>query len=179
MPTTTHKKGMKRVMTALKERHLMIIRALNNPDRPMQPITREQLNALADKLGLEQLAADTSYLIKIGLIEPNAASFSIDRQPFFNIGCMALTAKGFDYANTDTIGSELNAVTIKIHKNTLEQLETIINNVNLPQSEKKTLLKLIKEKGAESVVGKCVDTLFANAGAITQILSELAKSISS
>lgn len=68
---------------AIKERHLMILRALNNPDRPMQPITREQLNALADKLGLEQLAADTSYLIKIGLIEPNAASFSIDRQPFF------------------------------------------------------------------------------------------------
>ncbi len=165
-------------MTAIKERHLMIIRALNNPNRPMEPINREQLNTLADKLGWEQLAADTSYLMKIGLIEPKAVSFSIDRQPFFNIDYMALTAKGFDYANTDTIGSEVNAVTIKIHKNTLEQLETIINNTNLPQSEKKTLLKLLKEKGAESVVGKCVDTLFANAGVVTQILSELAKSIS-
>ncbi|HGJ5876719.1 MAG TPA: hypothetical protein ACHBX0_10450 [Arsenophonus sp.] len=51
MLTTTHKKGIKRVMTVLKERHLMIIRALNNPDRPMQPINREQLNNLADKLG--------------------------------------------------------------------------------------------------------------------------------
>lgn len=80
------------------------------------------------------MAADTRYLIKIGLIEPKAVSFSIDGQHLFNIDCMVLTAKGFDYANNDTIGSELNAVTIKIHKNTLEQLETIINNVNLPQS---------------------------------------------
>ncbi|BET97621.1 hypothetical protein TCT1_25420 [Xenorhabdus sp. TCT-1] len=47
---------------------------------------------------------------------------------------------------------------------------------NLPESEKKTLLQLVKEKDAESVIGKCVDTLFANAGTVSQVLSELAKS---
>lgn len=163
-------------MTAIKERYLMILRALNNPDRPMQPISAEKFDFLKETIGSDQLALDLNYLIKIGLVKKGAVDFSVSNFRFFSPHLMALTAKGFDYANTDTIGSELNAVTIKIHKNTLEQLETIINNVNLPQSEKKTLLKLLKEKGAESVVGKCVDTLFANAGAITQILSELAKS---
>ncbi|WP_338885166.1 hypothetical protein [Xenorhabdus sp. TH1] len=128
-------------------------------------------------MGWDQLAADTNYLMRIGLVEPKAVVFGIDGHYVFNTNCMALTAKGFDYANVDTIGSELNAVTIKIHKNTIEQIETIIMSANLPESEKKTLLQLVKEKGAESVVGKCVDTLFANAGAATQVLSELAKSV--
>ncbi|MFS1538857.1 MAG: hypothetical protein ACL7BU_09360 [Candidatus Phlomobacter fragariae] len=72
---------------------------------------------------------------------------------------------------------ELNAIMIKIHKNIFEQIETIIKSANLPKSEKKTLLKLVK-KSVESVVRKCVDTLFVNAGAVTQLLSELAKSVS-
>ncbi|WP_340611896.1 hypothetical protein [Xenorhabdus bharatensis] len=164
-------------MATLKERHLMIIRALNNPDRPLQPISDEKLNLLGDMLGWDQMADDTRYLMNIGLINPDAVGFSFDGRYTFRTDFMALTAKGFDYANVDTIGSELNAVTIKIHKNTLEQIETIIMSANLPESEKKTLLQLLKEKGAESVVGKCVDTLFANAGTVSQVLSELAKSV--
>ncbi|WP_334467946.1 hypothetical protein [Arsenophonus sp. PmNCSU2021_1] len=167
---------MTRSMTPIKERHLMLIRELNNPDSPMQPISTEKFDFLEEKIGTNQLALDLNYLIEIGLVKKGAVVLGHNNYSLFYVEHMALTAKGFDYANTDTIGSELNAVTIKIHKNTLEQIETIIRSANLAEPEKQTLLKLVKEKGAESVVGKCVDTLFANAGTVTQVLSELAKS---
>lgn len=174
--TTTHKKGIKKLMTTLKERYQMIIRALNNPDKPLQPISNEKFEFLKEMIGTDQLALDVNYLIEIGLIKKDAVVFGCEGHCFFSPHLMALTAKGYDYANIDTIGNDLNAVTIKIHKNTLEHIETIINKANLPESEKKTLLKLVKEKGAEAIVGKCVDTLFANASVVTQVLSELAKS---
>lgn len=163
-------------MATLKERHEMIIRALNDPDRPMSAISGDKLQFLGDTIGWDQLASDTKYLIAAGLVDRDAIRFGIDGGYVFMGDCMALTAKGFDYANIDTVGSDVNAVTIKIHKNTIEQIESIINAINIPESEKKTLMQLVKEKGAESVVSKCVDILFSNAGAATHVLSELAKS---
>ncbi len=154
----------------------MLIRELNIPDRPMQPISREKFEFLRKTLGENQLAIDLDYLISIGLVKKGAVVLGQNNNSLFYPHLMALTAKGYDYANIDTIGNDLNAVTIKIHKNTLEHIETIIKLANLPESEKKILLKLVKEKGAEAIVGKCVDTLFTNIGAVTQVLSELAKS---
>ncbi|WP_158302372.1 hypothetical protein [Sodalis glossinidius] len=66
-----------------------------------------------------------------------------------------------------TVGSEINAFEIKIHKQTLDQLENLINAANLGDREKHSLLQMVKEKGAEAVVGKCVDIVFANAAIAT------------
>ncbi|MBD2815953.1 hypothetical protein ID850_14535 [Xenorhabdus sp. Flor] len=165
-------------MTALAERQDMIIRAMNDREYLMSPISPENFQYLIDELGEEKLAKDINYLQSIGLVQLGAVGIgTTDDEPYsFNLNKMALTAAGVDYANMDTIGNKINTVTIKIHQNTLEQFESIIMSANLPESEKKTLLQLVKEKGAESVVGKCVDTLFANAGTVSQVLSELAKS---
>ncbi|WP_237388021.1 hypothetical protein [Xenorhabdus sp. Sc-CR9] len=166
-------------MTTLSERQDMIIRTMNDREHLMRPISTEKFQYLIDELGEEKLAEDINYLQSIGLVQLGAVGIgTTDDEPYsFNLHKMALTAAGVDYANMDTIGNKINTVTIKIHKNTLEQIESIIMAANLPESEKKTLLQLVKEKGAEKVVGKCVDTLFANAGAATQVLSELAKSV--
>lgn len=165
-------------MTPLSERQDMIIRTMNDREYLMRPISTEKFELLVKEFGEEKLAREVNYLQSIGLIQQGAIRFGVvDDEPYsFNLNKMALTAAGVDYANMDTIGNKINTITIKIHQNTLEQIETIIKSANLPESEKKTLLKLVKEKGAETVVGKCVDTLFANAGAVTQVLSELAKS---
>ncbi|MBE8598091.1 hypothetical protein [Xenorhabdus sp. BG5] len=165
-------------MAELSERQDMIIRTMNDREYLMTPISAEKFQFLIDELGEEKLAKDINYLQSIGLVQLGAVGIgATDDEPYsFNLNKMALTAAGVDYANMDTIGNKVNVVTIKIHKNTLEQIEAIISSANLPESEKKTLLQLVKEKGAESVVGKCVDTLFANAGVATQVLSELAKS---
>ncbi|CDH26737.1 hypothetical protein [Xenorhabdus bovienii] len=165
-------------MTTPSERQDMIIRTMNDREYLMSPISTEKFQSLINELGEEKLAKDLSYLQSIGLVQLGAVEIgTTDDEPYsFNLNKMALTAAGVDYANMDTIGNKINTVTIKIHQNTLEQIETIILSANLPESEKKTLLQLVKEKGAESVVGKCVDTLFANAGSVTQVLSELAKS---
>ncbi|MFS1583836.1 MAG: hypothetical protein ACL7AY_14435 [Candidatus Arsenophonus phytopathogenicus] len=45
-------------MTPIKERHLMLIRELNNPDSPMQPISTEKFDFLEEKIGTNQLALD-------------------------------------------------------------------------------------------------------------------------
>ncbi|MBC8946921.1 hypothetical protein [Xenorhabdus indica] len=165
-------------MTELLERQDMIIRTMNDRDHLMRPISAEKFQYLINELGEEKLAEDINYLQSIGLVQLGAVGIGTtdDELYSFNPHKMALTAAGVDYANMDTIGNKINTVTIKIHQNTLEQLEAIIKSANLPESEKKTLLQLVKEKGAESVVGKCVDTLFANAGTVSQVLSELAKS---
>ncbi|MDX8000429.1 hypothetical protein FE394_14790 [Xenorhabdus sp. Reich] len=162
-------------MTMLKERHLMIIRAMNDQNRLMRPVSEEKLQFLGEAFGWDQLADDINYLIKIGLVNHDAIRYGIDGGYSFDSGSMTLTAAGIDYANMDTIGNEINVVTIKIHKNTLEQIETIINTANIPDAEKKALLQLMKEKGAEVVIGKCIDIVFSNAGLAATVLSELAK----
>ncbi|WP_047681000.1 MULTISPECIES: hypothetical protein [Xenorhabdus] len=158
-------------MTMLKERQHMIIRAMNDQDHLMQPISKEKLQFLGEAFGWDQLADDINYLIKIGLVNHDAIHFD-DGSYGFNPDAMALTAAGVEYVNMDTIDDE---ITIKIHKNTLEKIETIINRANLPNAEKKEILQLVKEKGVEVVIGKCVDILFVNTSLATAVLSELTK----
>ncbi|WP_340616314.1 hypothetical protein [Xenorhabdus entomophaga] len=162
-------------MAMLKERQLMIIRAMNDQNRLMQPISEEKLQFLGNTLGWDQLADDINYLIKIGLVNHDAILFDIDGGYDFNPEAMMLTSAGVDYVNTDIIGNEINTVTINIHKNTPEQIETIINAANLSDSEKKILLQLVKEKGTEFVVGKCVDTLFTHTDLAAAVLSKIVK----
>lgn len=164
-------------MNLMSERQKMILRALNNTDYLMSPISHDDLIRLCKELGEEVFARDLKYLEQIGLVQQGAVTFGANGHVVFNSSKIALTAKGVDYVNIDTIGSELDAVTIKIDKHTLEQIESIINAANLPETEKITLLKMVKEKGAEKVVSKCIDVLFSNAGSAAMVLSELAKRV--
>lgn len=152
----------------------MLLRTLNNPDRLMAPIDEETFCHLRETFGDDVLARDLTYLTSIGLVQADAAIIGADGMVHFNRGCMGLTAAGVDYANVGTVGSELHAIEIKVHKQTLDQLENLINAANLGDREKHSLLQMVKEKGAETVVGKCVDIVFANAGIATQVLHHLA-----
>lgn len=163
-------------MATLLERHEMIIRMMNDRERLMQPISDEKFQELVDKLGMDQLANDVGYLVNIGLINHNAIRFGIGGGYGFNTGSMSLTAAGVDYANMDTVGNQINTVTIKIHQNTIDNLETMIRSANIPEEDKKSLLSLVREKGSEAVVGKLVDTVFANAGIAAALFMEAAKS---
>lgn len=164
-------------MNLMSERQKMILRALNNTDYLMSPISHDDRIRLCKELGEEVFARDLKYLEQIGLVQQGAVAFNLNGYVIFNSSKIALTAKGVNYVNIDTIGSELDAVTIKIDKHTLEQIESIINAANLPETEKITLLKMVKEKGAEKVVSKCIDVLFSNAGSAAMALSELAKRV--
>ncbi|MDX7988110.1 hypothetical protein FE392_12325 [Xenorhabdus sp. 12] len=164
-------------MTMLKQRQLMIIRALNDQNHQMQPISEEKFRFLGGTFGRDQLADDINYLIKIGLVNHDAMYFDIDGGYSFNLDAMVLTAAGADYVNMDEIGHETGAITIKIHKDRLEQFGTVINETNLSDTEKKKILQLINEQGIESIVGQCVDTVFSNAKLAAPVLSEVAKKV--
>ena len=88
---------------------------------------------------------------------------------------MGLTADGVDCANADTLGNKLNVVNIKIHESTINNLEAMIRAVNLPDEDKKTLLDMVREKGAEAVVSRMVDYAFANASIATKLFLEATK----
>lgn len=164
-------------MHVLSERQEMIIQALNNREFLMKPITQDKFNELLDEFGEDQLARELDYLQKRGLVQDGAVRIGVvdDEAYSFNIHKMGLTADGVDCANADTLGNKLNVVNIKIHESTINNLEAMIRAVNLPDEDKKTLLDMVKEKGAEAVVSRMVDYAFANASIATKLFLEATK----
>ncbi|WP_426576859.1 hypothetical protein ACP179_21570 [Xenorhabdus stockiae] len=162
-------------MTMLKERQHMIVRAMNDKNHVMKPISKEKLQFLGEAFGWDQLADDINYLVKVGLVNHFAIHFDDNGGYGFNPDSMALTAAGVDYANMDTIDDEMKSFTIKVHKNTLEQIETVIKTANIPDNEKKVILAFIREQGIETVLGKCLDTLLTKVDLATPLFSEVAK----
>ncbi|MBG6243539.1 MAG: hypothetical protein EKE20_17875 [Candidatus Symbiopectobacterium sp. Dall1.0] len=138
----------------------------------MAPISSKKFDELTEKYGKETLAHDLKFLCDRGLVHPSAVVFGTDGGKTFNIGRIALTADGVDFANADSIGNELRVTTIKIHDSTLKNIENIIKSAELSNKQKASLLSLVKDKGAEAVVGKCVEMVFANAGLATAALKE-------
>ncbi|MCC8380764.1 MULTISPECIES: hypothetical protein [unclassified Xenorhabdus] len=161
-------------MTMLKERQHMIVRAMNDKNHVMKPISKEKLQFLGEAFGWDQLADDINYLVKVGLVNHFAIHFDDNGGYGFNPDSMALTAAGVDYANMDTIDDEMKSFTIKVHKNTLEQIETVIKTANIPDNEKKVILEFIREQGIETVLGKCIDTLLTKVDLAMPLFSEVA-----
>ncbi len=87
-----------------------------------------------------------------------------------------MTATGYDVFRREGLTIKEDTVIIKIHQNTIDNLEAMIRSANIPDEDKKSLLSLVKEKGSEAVVGKLVDTIFANAGIAAALFMEAAKS---
>lgn len=164
-------------MTSLSEIQRDILMALNNRDYPMKPISNSQLTELEIRIGEDELAYNINYLQNQGLIKDGAIEFLGVGKFGYILPKMAHTSKGFNYINEDSIGNELNSVTIKIHQDTINKLESMIRDASISDAEKTTLMHYIKEKGVESVIGKCIDILISNTGSVTKLLSDLAKSI--
>ncbi|PHM38326.1 hypothetical protein [Xenorhabdus innexi] len=162
-------------MTMLKERQHMIIRAMNDKNHLMKPISKEKLQFLGEAFGWDNLADDINYLVKVGLVNHYAIHFDDNGAYGFNPDSMALTAAGVDYANMDTMDDEMKSFTIKVHKNAFEQIETVIKMANITKAEKQIILEFIKNQGVEAALGKCIDTLLTKSDLIIALFSEAAK----
>ncbi|PIT52340.1 hypothetical protein BHC44_08920 [Snodgrassella alvi] len=129
---------------------------------PMQPLPESELDILYDKYDEEELIAATQYLIAKGMIDPRAVQEYIDGTDI-DADYLILTADGYDIATGDALGYEISAVTVKLHSNTLQHLDSIIKASNLKEDEKQKLLAQLKEKGAEHILTRCIDLTLSNA----------------
>lgn len=161
----------------IKERHDMILKTLNDSSIVCPPITQEKLDFLLENMSEDEFNNDLMYLQKISLIE-NCIIQGIDGRFSHDFSNLKLTADGFDYVNLETVGKDINSVTIKIHKNTLDNISNIIKSSNLKPEEKNKLLSIVKEKGAEKLVGYCFDTAISNAHIATEIFQRVCESLS-
>lgn len=128
---------------------------------PMRPLPESELDILYDKYDEEELIAATRYLIAKRMINPDALREATDGA-FIVSDCLMLTADGYDIATGDALGYEISAVTVKLHSNTLQHLDSIIKASNLKEDEKQKLLAQLKEKGAEHILTRCIDLALSN-----------------
>ncbi|HHR6499808.1 TPA: hypothetical protein ACS8CD_000296 [Providencia alcalifaciens] len=161
----------------LPERQKMLIHDLNDRDYLMRPISSEKFQEIRLRYSDDnKLAGDLQFLMDRGLVHQDSVIISIDGFITFNTGIIGLTADGVDFTNQDSIGNEVKAVTVKIHDSTIKSIQQIIESSDLSKEEKAKITTIIKEKGAEAFVGKCVDTVFANAGLAAIAMKEAIKS---
>jgi hypothetical protein len=138
---------------------------------PMRPLPEFELDILFDKYDEEELMAAIRYLIARGMIAPKAL-YETNDGTFIDEDYLMLTAEGYDIATGDALGYEISAVTVKLHSNTLQQLDSIIKESNLKDDEKRKLLTQLKEKGAEHVLTRCIDLLLSNAKTAGLVLTQ-------
>ena len=129
---------------------------------PMQPLPESELDILYDKYDDEELLAAVRYLIAKGMIDPRAV-YETNDGVHIDPDCLTLTADGYDIATGDKLGYEISAVTVKLHSNTLQHLDSIIKSSNLKEEDKEKLLAELKEKGAEHILTRCIDLTLSNA----------------
>lgn len=121
--------------------------------------------------------ANVMYLEQHGLLE----SYYINEEttPLFRwnpdkLSKIRITSKGIDFLQSDGgLGAILGVKTIKVHNETLDKFAEIIQSSDLEEEEKQTLSKLIREKGTEAVIGKLVDAIANNGGAIMNTVLRL------
>jgi predicted solute-binding protein len=141
---------------------------------PMRPLPKDEFDNLINKYEEAELVDAAKYLIKKGMLNPNAVSQTFDETSLSH-HFLELTADGYDIATGDALGYEISAVTVKLHSNTLQQLDSIIKESNLKAEEKRKLLTQLKEKGAEYVLTRCIELLVSNAKAVGLVLAQYLK----
>ncbi len=138
-------------------------------------IDAEAYNTLIKKYTHDVLLTNTEYLVSLGLMHHNAIMRSLSGSrvspAFFQI-----TGEGMTFISENSIGSDLQVQTIKIHQDTIDNLETLIKFSGLPEKEKETLLTKLKEHGAKELLSKGIDYTMANGPAITAMLATWARS---
>ena len=142
----------------------------------LSPLPPDEYKRLQEKYAEDDLISAVAYFIEEGMIPSNALDSDFSG-PFLIRSNLRLTSTGFNYATNDPIGNEINSITVKLHSNTLQQLESIINASNLTEENKKTLLMKLKEKGGEHFITKCIDFGFSNIKIASEMFLEYLKNM--
>lgn len=129
---------------------------------PMRPLPESELDALCEKYDEEELFAAVQFLIAKGMIDPRAV-YELNDGFHIDPDRLMLTADGYDIAAGDKLGYKISGVTVKLHGNTLQHLDSIIKSSNLKEEDKEKLLAELKEKGAEHILTRCIDLTLSNA----------------
>ncbi|MEI9532970.1 MULTISPECIES: YjcQ family protein [Morganellaceae] len=121
----------------------------------LAPNTPEQqaLNDFAEKFGsMDYLVANLQYLKGHGLIDTDFQSY-IGGHVEVNTHKTKITSKGIDFLREDGgLSSVLNIQIIKIHSDTLSQLESFIIGSNMPEAEKMGLIAKLRELPASAII---------------------------
>lgn len=119
-----------------------------SPDTP----SNQSLHEFAEKFGsMNNLVANLQYLLGHNLIETGFHSY-IGGDVEINSYKTRITSKGIDFLRDDGgLSAILNIQTIKIHADTLSQLEEIISASNIPEDEKKGLIAKLRELPASAI----------------------------
>lgn len=142
----------------------------------LNPLPSDEFESLEKKYDNIYLASAVEYFIKKGMIPQNAL-YSTPNGPILMRNNLKLTSTDFNYANNNPIGNEINLITVILHSNTLQQLESIINASNLTEENKKTLLMKLKENGGEYFITKCIDFGFSNVKIASEMFLEYLKNM--
>ena len=119
------------------------------PDTPSE----QDLRKFADKFGsMNNLVANIQYLLGHGLINTGFHR-DIGRDIEINSYETVITSKGIDFLRDDGgLSAILNIQTIKIHSETLSQLEAIISASNIAEAEKEGLIAKLRELPASTII---------------------------
>lgn len=157
--------------------HLDFLRALAKSGT--QSLDYDVFKSFCDRYGGEQSTAQSLiYLRESGLIETgiNGLVIGASGEPFISLGAIKITAKGLDrISETKGLYTESQSVTIKIDQETMDGLESIINNLNLPMAEKETLLKKLKDHGAKELLSMAMKEAVTYGPLLGMALSSLAR----
>lgn len=144
--------------------------------QPNHILSETERMGFTELLGIETYVNHINYLYETGLISETGFSISIDNVVSFNDQAQ-ITSKGIDYLEGEnSLGHELNITTVKLHPQTIADLESIIRYSNLPPEEKEGLLKELAKHGAKDMVTKSVEYAMSNGGALLMLIQTWLKS---
>ena len=139
-------------------------------------LSDDEIIDLAHTMGEAKLVNYFNYLYENHLISDKNFSKSIDGHYSF-YSRAKITARGIDFLDGESsLGHELNVTTVKLHPQTITDLEAIIKYSNLPPEEKEGLLKELAKHGAKDMVTKSVEYAMTNGGALLMLIQAWLKS---
>lgn len=99
----------------------------------------------------KELARELQYLVEHGLLQKDAISISLDNQ--ISLRNIKITKDGIDFLQADGgLSAILNVVTVRFEADTLTALLTTkINQSDLPEDEKNSLVEAVKDLPAEGM----------------------------
>ncbi|WP_274369838.1 hypothetical protein [Morganella morganii] len=117
--------------------------------------SKERVIEVADRFDdMVDVSANLVYLYQHGLIEKPYRAANTDDGPVlrFMLNELTITEKGIDLVLDDGgLTAILGVQTIKIHTDTMRNLEEIILSSNIPEAEKKGLLAKLRELPSSAI----------------------------
>ncbi|OTP82630.1 hypothetical protein [Gilliamella apicola] len=147
-------------------------------------LSSEEYNTLVKLFGTERnLYSNLWYLYQHGLIEDfqiASIPMNCDITDLILIEKIKITTKGIDFIRDDGgLSAIINVTTIKVHNETLDKLEDIINKSSLTPAEKATYLGKLKELPVDAtkhLVLKLLDLGLSRTPDVIQLISSYCQS---